>query len=272
MRVICYGGGVQSTALLVLAAQGRIDYKTFLFCNVGDDSEHPDTLSYVDKVAKPYAEENGLNLIEIRRTKRDGTQPTLYGEMMQADANNVPIPVRMTNGAPGSRSCTVNYKIAVVRQWVRKNGATEANPAYMGMGISLDEVHRMHNKNDKPYERRTYPLIEDFAQPLTRNNCETVIREAGLVVPPKSACWFCPFLKPSNWAEMRRDHPALFLKCVELERTINAKRVERGLNLVWLTRFNKPLDVAIAEAQEDLFGGLSGFEDDAECDNGVCFV
>lgn len=271
MRVISYGGGVQSTALLVLAAQKRIDYKTFLFCNVGDDSEHPDTLSYVDKVAKPYAEEHGLNLIEIRRTKRDGSQPTLYAEMMQADANNVPIPVRMENGAPGSRSCTVNYKIAVVRQWVRRNGATEANPAFMGMGISLDEVHRMHNKDDKPYERRTYPLIEDFAQPLTRNNCETVIREAGLPVPPKSACWFCPFLKPSNWAEMRRDHPALFMKCVELERTINAKRIQRGLNKVWLTRFNMPLDQAVLQAQDDLFGN-GAFEDDPECDNGVCFV
>lgn len=271
MRVISYGGGVQSTALLVLAAQKRIDYRTFLFCNVGDDSEHPDTLSYVDKVAKPYAEDNGIDLIEIRRTKRDGTQPTLYAEMMNADANNVPIPVRMENGAPGNRSCTVNYKIAVVRQWVRANGATPENPAYMGMGISLDEIHRMHNKNDKPFERRTYPLIEDFERPLTRNNCEAIIREAGLVVPPKSACWFCPFLKPSNWAEMRRDHPALFLKCVELEREINRKRVERGLSLVWLTRFNKPLDEAIGAAQEDLFGAFDEL-DDAECDNGVCFV
>jgi hypothetical protein len=39
-RVVSYGGGVQSNALLVLAAQGRIDYRTFLFANVGDDSEH----------------------------------------------------------------------------------------------------------------------------------------------------------------------------------------------------------------------------------------
>jgi hypothetical protein len=39
-RVVSYDGGVQSNALLVLAAQGRIDYRTFLFANVGDDSEH----------------------------------------------------------------------------------------------------------------------------------------------------------------------------------------------------------------------------------------
>lgn len=48
LRVISYGGGVQSTALLVLAASGRIDFRTFLFANVGDDSEHNATLVYGD--------------------------------------------------------------------------------------------------------------------------------------------------------------------------------------------------------------------------------
>jgi site-specific DNA-cytosine methylase len=37
MRVVAYGGGVQSTALLVLAAQERIDFRTFLIANVGED-------------------------------------------------------------------------------------------------------------------------------------------------------------------------------------------------------------------------------------------
>lgn len=46
LRVFSYGGGVQSTGALVLAAQGRIDFPTFLFCNVGDDSEHPGTLLF----------------------------------------------------------------------------------------------------------------------------------------------------------------------------------------------------------------------------------
>jgi hypothetical protein len=41
LRFFSYGGGVQSTAALVLAAQGKIDYPVFLFANVGDDSEHP---------------------------------------------------------------------------------------------------------------------------------------------------------------------------------------------------------------------------------------
>lgn len=39
------GGGVQSTACLVLAAQGKIPYRTFVFANVGDKAESPATLT-----------------------------------------------------------------------------------------------------------------------------------------------------------------------------------------------------------------------------------
>src|SRR5258708_98613 len=46
LKVFSFGGGVQSVAALVLAAQGKIDYRHFVFCNVGDDSENPATLEY----------------------------------------------------------------------------------------------------------------------------------------------------------------------------------------------------------------------------------
>ncbi len=54
-RIVSYGGGVQSTALMVLAARGRIDFRTFVFANVGDDSEHPATLAYIAGHAAPFA-------------------------------------------------------------------------------------------------------------------------------------------------------------------------------------------------------------------------
>lgn len=49
IKVFSFGGGQQSVAALVLAAQGRIDYRTFLFANVGDDSERKGTLAYVEQ-------------------------------------------------------------------------------------------------------------------------------------------------------------------------------------------------------------------------------
>ncbi|MFC7865544.1 hypothetical protein ACFU5B_17190 [Streptomyces murinus] len=67
---------MQSTALLVLAARREIEYPTFLFANVGDDSEHPSTLAYVREVALPYATRAGLDLQHLERRRRDGSTET----------------------------------------------------------------------------------------------------------------------------------------------------------------------------------------------------
>jgi hypothetical protein len=68
-RAISYGGGVQSTAMVVLAATGVIEADVALFCNVGDDSEHPATLAYVRDVTIPWAAERGLTIHELHNTR-----------------------------------------------------------------------------------------------------------------------------------------------------------------------------------------------------------
>ena len=41
LQVISYGGGVQSTAMLVLSARGELPYRVGLFANVGEDCSTP---------------------------------------------------------------------------------------------------------------------------------------------------------------------------------------------------------------------------------------
>jgi hypothetical protein len=120
MTTISYGGGVQSTALVVLAAQGEIPCDAALFANVGDDSEHPDTLRYVREVAMPWAAARGVEIIELSRRLRDGTTRTLLEQVVRDAAKGQPsIPVRVSNGAPGNRQCTAVYKIRVIDRWLR---------------------------------------------------------------------------------------------------------------------------------------------------------
>ena len=274
LRVISYGGGVQSTALLVLAAQRRIDFDTFLFANVGDDSEDPATLAYLYKHAKPYAAAHGIELVELRRVRRDGSTETLHGRLTKPGSRSLPIPVRMSNGAPGTRSCTADFKIRVVGRWLKQHGASEHDRATVGIGISLDEIQRVNNRRAMPYEMTVYPLL-DQQPPLRRYDCQQIIAAAGLPVPPKSACWFCPFHRPDTWAEMRRDRPELFDRACTLEGLLNARRAALGKDPVWLTRFNRPLAHAVRAAQDMLPGfDLPGFDpaDDAACDNGACFT
>lgn len=204
LRTVSYGAGVQSTALLVLAAQRRIDFSVFLFANVGDDSEDPATLDYLHEHARPYAARHGLALHELDRLRRDGTRETLYGRLTAPGSRSLPIPVRMSNGAPGTRSCTADFKIRVVGKWLREHGATAARPATVAVGISRDEWHRAHNRRTEPAQRVVYPLLDLH---LARVDCLRIIRDAGLPAPPRSSCWFCPFHRPLTWAEMRRDRP-----------------------------------------------------------------
>ncbi len=271
MRVVSYGGGAQSTALLVLAAQRRIDFGVFVFANVGSDSEDPATLAYLARHARPFAATHGIDLVELHRRRRDGSTETLHERLTRAGSRSLPIPVRMSNGAPGTRSCTADFKVRVIGRWLKAHGASTAAPATVGIGISLDEIQRVNNRRAMPYEHPVYPLLE-HAPPLRRADCQRIIAAAGLPVPGKSSCWFCPFHRPDTWAQMRRDRPALFDRACALEHLLNIRRAALGKDPVWLTRFNRPLAEAIGAAQDPLPGLDDPYEDAAICDNGACFT
>lgn len=261
LRTFSYGGGVQSTAALVLAAQGKIDFPIFLFCNVGDDSEHPATLRYVQEIAKPYAAMHGIELIELRRVRKDGELEAVWGRIMHRDAQCIPVRLSQT-GAPGNRSCTGDFKIKVVARWLRECGATKEAPAVTGLGISLDEYQRMKTDSGIAYQQLAYPLID---LRLTRRDCATIIEQAGLPVPRKSSCFFCPFHRLSEWRRMAHDEPELFQKSVELERHLNVVAARRN-DSVWLTRKMRPLDQVIDE-QSDFLDEL-----DDTCESGFCMT
>jgi hypothetical protein len=257
--------------MIVLAVQGRIpNVDAALFANVGDDSEHPATLTFVRTIMQPWAQDHGLPVHELNRVVTRGPNAgpeTLWQRLMREGSRSLPIPVRMSNGAPGTRSCTADFKIKVVGRWLKAHGATPAEPATVCIGISTDEIQRVNNKKKEAYETIEYPLID---LELSRADCMNVIRHAGLPVPPKSACFFCPFHRPVMWAEMRRDDPALFAKSQLLEDTLNERRQELGKDPVYLTRFNKRLSDAIAEAQPPLF--TDGHFNDGGCDEGYCWT
>ena len=271
MKVFSYGGGVQSTAALVLAAQGKIDYQTFLFCNVGQKAENPATLVYVNDVAKPYAEAHNITLVELQRRwckgERAGKAVDLYETLINPKSRTAGgIPVRLGSGAPGNRSCTVDFKIKVADRWLLENGA-EMSGATVGLGISLDEWHRMRRGIDPetPWKELAYPLID---LRMDRQDCINVIARAGLPVPPKSSCFFCPFHTMQVWQEMRNKQPDLFQKACELEELMRQRSRKLGKGDIWFTGKQKPLAMATTElVQRSLFE-----EEQGVCESGYCFI
>ena len=264
---ISYGGGVQSTAMLVLAAQGKLGYDidAALFSNVGDDSEHPATLEYVRTVAAPFAHDHGIELRELYATTADGKGRTLYSLLMAENTPSIPIRLEPV-GMPANRSCTNHFKVQVIAKYLKEQGATPAKKATVCIGISTDEIHRADGGKNKPkYQHSVYPLID---LGLSRDNCQKIISDAGLPMPRKSACFFCPYTRGYQWAEMRRDEPDLFEKACAVEDAINIKRVEQGKPAAYLSRLQSPLR-NMHEAQ-DL---LPIFGPDADtCDEGYCWT
>jgi len=253
-------------AALVLAAQGRIDFPVFLFASVGEDSENPATLAYLQEHAKPYAEANGIELHELRRVKRDGSTETLHASLTKEGSRSIDIPMRMDgSGAPGIRNCTANFKIKVIAKWQREHGATKTNQAVCGLGISVDEIHRARSESGIPYQTLEYPLL---TLRLTRQDCRNVISREGLPVPPKSSCYFCPYHTLKAWKTLRETEPELFAKSVALENTLNERRKMLGKDSMWLTRKLRPLDEAIGTAEQDAFD----FDGLDMCESGYCMT
>lgn len=271
LKVFSYGGGVQSTAALVLAAQGKIDYQTFLFSNVGAESENPATLTYLHKVAIPYAEKHGLEIIELSHP-----HGTLYQQIMSYQNKGYLIPaffVTRRGKNPGTvvrahRQCTSEQKIEVVDKWLKEHGGKEEG-AIVGLGISADEVDRVKpnmNKSTMAWKTMAWPLLFDVPRAYTRQDCVNEIEEAGLVVPPRSACVYCPHHPLSYWQDMRTNDPAEFQRWCDFERYISDRQVEEGQPAIYLTRSGKFLGEITTEEfkQPTLFGDM--------CESGYCMV
>ncbi len=261
-RYFSFGGGVQSMAAMVLTAQGKLHYDQFLFANVGEDSENPATLIYLENYAKPYAEDHDVDLVELHHLRK-GAPETLLGRI-QRNERSLPLPVRMSNGAPGRRSCTTDFKIKVIARYQKRGGASKKAPAVCGLGISTDEWQRARTDSGIAWQVLEYPLLD---LRLNRRDCVRIIEDAGLPVPPKSACWFCPFHSRGEWIRMKREEPEQFQKSVELERLLNSRRAKLGKDRVYLHASAQPLEQAVGDQFAFEFD-----DNDLPCDTGHCFV
>jgi hypothetical protein len=68
--------------------------------------------------------------------------------------------------------------------------------------------------NKEDYVKNVYPLID---YKIGRQQCIKIITEAGLPIPIKSGCYFCPFRNNEDWANLYRNHPQLYKKAMALE-------------------------------------------------------
>jgi hypothetical protein len=83
-----------------------------------------------------------------------------------------------------------------------------------------------------PGDSRRYRLPEDdqylYWYPLVgwgldRERCKKIITQAGLPVPIKSACFYCPASKKQEIVWLQENHPELLERALAIERNAQAK-------------------------------------------------
>lgn len=263
--VFSCGGGVQSTAALALAVQGRIQYRTFVFANVGDKAESPDTLRYVKDILKPFALKHGIEWIDVAWIDRQGRQRDLLDDLLQQE-RSINIPAYMPGGMPGNRKCTEYFKIKPIAKWIKAN----APGCTLGKGISTDEPHRATPTRESDGYVSAYPLIE---LGISRSDCLRIAADAGLPQPPKSSCWFCPFKTTEQWVRMRREQPKLFGKAVELEQILQERRLNLGKDPVYLSGIGGRKELVLDQVIPNQLGLFAEWIDEQDaCESGYCMT
>jgi hypothetical protein len=211
--VISYGGGVQSTALVILSMRSQWPVDEIVHVDLLA-AESPRTREYVEYFRNWLRDEYGREITVIERD--------LYGDMLK-HPEFTPVPWHgKLRKFMLRRQCTREYKVAPIQRYL-----TQKYPQgiiKLMLGISADEWTRMRQSSHSRIEH-VYPLVEEM---ITRRHCLEIIRDAGLDLPAKSSCWFCPYRSTgSQWALIRQ-YPHLAEMATNLEDRINTARVERG--------------------------------------------
>jgi hypothetical protein len=197
-RVISYGGGVDSTAMTLLLLKMGDNPDMIIFADTG--GEYPETYNYIDKF-DAYLREKA----QIGITKIQAKEGPMYEYMLE-------------RGWTPSRqypSHIDRWKLRPILKYIQewRNGET----VEMCIGIDYDESDRMRTPRRRWIVNR-YPLVDAR---VGRRGAERIIKEAGLPLPIKSGCFFCPFQHRSRWLWAKREHPELFAAARKLEENGN---------------------------------------------------
>lgn len=222
--VASFGGGVNSTAMLVEFAKRDIRPGLILFADTG--AERPDVYRHVEQMSR-WLEDRGLPRIETVRSKAQFT--TLEEECLAKKT--------LPSLAYGWRRCSDKYKIRPqdrrTGEWERARKVwAQGDKVKKAIGFDADEPHRAKIA-EAPRWMYWYPLIE---WDMGREECEVAIRDAGLAVPGKSACFFCPASKKKEVKMLARCYPELYERALVIEDGAEGLKAVKGLGRHWSWR------------------------------------
>jgi len=224
-EIVSYGGGTQSTAMILMALNGKFDLPRPDFAVFADTGDEPEFVNeyvkyFIDLVKHHYdfdiyttKHKNGLSnhLLSPPQKSRDGRFYT---------SSVPPFFTLDENGKKGMlmRQCTSDFKTNPLSKLINSK-LKRAEPYRLWIGMSFDERSRMKVSNLK---RRTnyYPLVDNFVNRIDSIN---YVKLLGVKPAQRSSCVFCPFHSDRYWVWLKKYHSSEFQRAVDFEIKIQAQ-------------------------------------------------
>lgn len=221
MIIINWGGGTNSTALVIEALNRGFKIDLILFADTG--AEMPHTYQFKTEF-EAWLSLRGLSLVTVRwervRGDRLGFIPLDEYYLWLGD-----VPSPAYNGK--LRGCSVKFKQHPADAYARQFCEGHPGTVERWLGYDASEYHRGIGIIGDPrqgtlFAADTKPGAWVWRAPLRewdidRDGCAEIIRRAGLSQPGKSSCYLCPFMKPAEIMALHKEHPDLMQKALAVE-------------------------------------------------------
>ena len=180
--IVSFGGGTNSTAILVNMVKYDLKPDEILFADTG--GEHPHTYQFINELNSWLINKNFPQIKTLRYKTKHGDELTLEQDCLN---NNTIPPI-----AFGWKTCSQKFKITPIEKYIKSNYPDEK--IQMWVGFDAGEERRIKENPNENFENY-YPLIE---WGWNREKCIEAIENVGLTLPGKSSCFFCPNMKKNE--------------------------------------------------------------------------
>lgn len=260
--VVSYGGGTNSTSVLLGLAENGIAPAMIMMADTGDERKH--TYAHLDTMQEWCRTMGFPPIVTVTNQLPQGIKDgSLYYECLRLGT----LPAKTF----GHSSCSMKWKVEPQMRYLRKWMADNGNPHVINIiGYDADEIHRMEkaeaaiakkreeDPNFRSYETKWYPLIE---WGWGRDECVDAIDRWNIPRPGKSSCFMCPSMKKHEVIALSREEPDKYHMAVALERRALAGEGQapaarvKGLGRHWNWETLEGTDTAVPETDCGCYDG-----------------
>jgi hypothetical protein len=230
MNIVAYGGGTNSTAMLIGMHQRDIPVDLILFSDTG--GEQPHTYGYIPVMNRWLVDHGMPEITVVQYLDQNGNRLTLEDECLRSGT--------LPAIAYGYKKCSLKHKIGTQDKFCNnyppcKEVWANDEKAVKFIGYDAGEEHRRTNAivydiQDRKYNKE-YPLIDwDWY----RKDCVEAIQQEGLPLPGKSSCFFCPSMKKHEIRTLYHNHRDLYNRAIAIENNAMPNLITvKGLGRDW---------------------------------------